>query len=91
MLLLAPLAALAALQLAVCVSSRVNDPRSAQQIGALIVLPLAGLLVLQLTGAVLLTLGTILIIAAGLALFDILLLWIGIRVFERETILTRWR
>ena len=41
-LLLGPLAALAALQLAVCVSSRVNDARSAQQIGALIVLPIAG-------------------------------------------------
>jgi ABC-2 type transport system permease protein len=34
---LGPLAALAALQLAVCVSSRVNDARSAQQIGALII------------------------------------------------------
>ena len=53
--LLGPLAALAALQLAVCVSSRVNDARSAQQIGALIILPLAGLLVGQLTGAVALT------------------------------------
>ncbi len=52
--LLGPLAALAALQLAVCVSSRVNDARSAQQIGALIILPIAGLLVAQLTGSVLL-------------------------------------
>ena len=33
--LLGPLASLAALQLAVCVSSRVNDARSAQQVGAL--------------------------------------------------------
>ena len=48
---LGPLAALAALQLAVCVSSRVNDARSAQQIGALIILPIAGLLVMQLTGS----------------------------------------
>ena len=53
--LLGPLAALAALQLAVCVSSRVNDARSAQQIGALIILPLAGLLVGQLTGTVAVT------------------------------------
>ena len=53
---LGPLAALAALQLAVCVSSRVNDARSAQQIGALIILPISGLLIAQLTGNVLLTL-----------------------------------
>ena len=38
-----------------CVSSRVNDARSAQQIGALIILPISGLLIAQLTGAVLLT------------------------------------
>ena len=48
---LGPLAALAALQLAVCVSSRVNDARSAQQIGVLVILPIAGALVLQLTGS----------------------------------------
>jgi ABC-2 type transport system permease protein len=91
MFLLAPLAALAALQLAVCVSSRVNDARSAQQIGALIVLPLAGLLVLQLLGAVLLTMSLLLLIAAGLILFNLLLLWAGVRLFDRESILTRWR
>ena len=39
--ILGPLAALAAPQLAVCASSRVNDARSAQQIGALIILPIA--------------------------------------------------
>jgi ABC-2 type transport system permease protein len=91
MFLLAPLAALAALQLAVCVSSRVNDPRSAQQIGALVVLPLAGLLVLQLTGAVLLTMTGLVAIAAALALFDVLLMWLAIRIFDRESILTRWK
>jgi ABC-2 type transport system permease protein len=90
MFLLSPLAALAALQLAVCVSSRVNDPRSAQQIGALIVLPLAGLLVLQLTGAVLLTMPLLLVIAAVLAGVNAGLMWLGIRLFDRESILTRW-
>ena len=50
MFLLGPLAALAALQLAVLVSSRVNDARSAQQMGALIILPMAGLLVAAADG-----------------------------------------
>jgi ABC-2 type transport system permease protein len=88
---LGPLAALAALQLAVCVSSRVNDARSAQQIGALVILPIAGLLVAQLTGSVLLTLPMILVIAAALAALDIVLMRVGISLFDRESILTRWK
>jgi ABC-2 type transport system permease protein len=89
--LLGPLAALAALQLAVCVSSRVNDPRSAQQIGALVILPLAVLLVTQLTGAVTLTLPAILVISAGLAVLNASLMRFGIALFDRESILTRWK
>jgi ABC-2 type transport system permease protein len=89
--ILGPLAALAALQLAVCVSSRVNDARSAQQIGALVILPLAGLLVAQLTGAVALTGGWIAVVAVGLAVLNAGLMRIGIALFDRESILTRWR
>jgi ABC-2 type transport system permease protein len=89
--LLGPLAALAALQLAVCVSSRVNDPRSAQQIGALIILPLAALLVTQLTGAVTLTLPVIVTMSAGLAVLNAALMRFGITLFDRESILTRWK
>lgn len=89
--LLGPLSSLAALQLAVCVSSRVNDARSAQQIGALIILPIAGLLVAQLTGNVLLTVPRILIIALVLAAVNVGLLRIGVALFDRESILTRWK
>ena len=88
---LGSLSALAALQLAVCVSSRVNDARSAQQIGALIILPIAGLLVAQLTGNVLLTMPRILLIAAVLVVLNVGLLRIGVAVFDRESILTRWK
>jgi ABC-2 type transport system permease protein len=88
---LGPLAALAALQLAVCVSSRVNDPRSAQQIGALIILPISGLLIAQLTGAVLLTVPVILFLALILAGVNTGLMLVGIALFDRESILTRWK
>jgi len=88
---LGPLAALAALQLAVCVSSRVNDARSAQQIGALIILPIAGLLVMQLTGSFLLTLPVIGFIALLLAGVNAGLMLVGIALFDRESILTRWK
>jgi len=88
---LGPLAALAALQLAVCVSSRVNDARTAQQIGVVIILPIPGLLIGQLMGALTLTGPVIALIAAGLAVLNAGLMWLAIRLFDRETILTRWR
>ena len=88
---LGPLAALAALQLAVCVSSRVNDARSAQQIGALIILPVAGLLVMQLTGNFVLTAPIIAFLALVLACINAALMLLGIALFDRESILTRWK
>ena len=81
----------AALQLAVCVSSRVNDARSAQQIGALIILPIAGLLVLQLTGGVRLTGTVITVLALVLAVLNAGLMRLGVALFDRESILTRWK
>jgi ABC-2 type transport system permease protein len=88
---LGPLAALVALQLAVCVSARVNDVRSAQQIGALVVLPIAGLLVMQLTGSFRLTLPVIALLAAALGILNAILMMAGIALFDRESILTRWK
>jgi ABC-2 type transport system permease protein len=87
---LGPLAALSALQLAVCVSSRVNDSRSAQQIGALVILPVMGLMLAQLFGALVLTGTVIAVIAAALLLLNALLMWVGVILFQREAILTRW-
>ena len=88
---LGPLAALAALQLAVCVSSRVNDARSAQQLGALIILPIAGVLVAQISGTLYLTLPLIGFIALMLLGVNIGLMLIAIAIFDREAILTRWK
>jgi len=89
--LLGPLASLAALQLAVCASSRASDARSAQQLGALVVLPVAGLLVATLFGAVTLTATVIAWIALGLLAANAVLMRVGIALFARESILTRWR
>jgi ABC-2 type transport system permease protein len=88
---LGPLAALAALQMAVCVSSRVNDARTAQQIGVTVLLPVVGLFIGQMLGAFSLTLPMIAAIALGLVLLNIGLLALAVRIFDRETILTRWK
>ena len=89
--LIGPLAAMVALQLAVCVSSRVNDARTAQQLGVFVILPIPALLVAQIFGAVPLTGPVILGIALILLVANAGLMWFAIRLFDRETILTRWK
>jgi ABC-2 type transport system permease protein len=89
--LVGPLASLLSLQLAVCVSSRVNDARSAQQIGALVILPIAGLLIAQVAGVVVLTAWLALAIAAALAGLNLVVLRVAVALFDRESILTRWK
>lgn len=86
-----PLLTLVALLLAVIISSRVNDPRSAQQLGAFVVLPIAGLFVAQLLGQIIVGTRGLLVAASALAALDAVLLWVGVRVFDRERILMRWK
>jgi ABC-2 type transport system permease protein len=89
--LLGPLAALAALQMAVCVSSRVNDARTAQQIGVTVILPIVGLFIGQIAGVFTLTAQVIGLISLALVALNLVLMIVAIRIFDRETILTRWK
>jgi ABC-2 type transport system permease protein len=89
--LIGPLIALVSLLLAVIISSRVNDPRSAQQLGALVVLPITIVFVAQLAGRFVFGPRALLVVAVGLAVLDAVLLWIGVRVFNRERILMKWK
>jgi ABC-type Na+ efflux pump permease subunit len=89
--LVGPAAALVALQAAIVISSRVNDARTAQQFGVLIIVPLAALLVAQFTGTLWLSPSMLAACGAGLLVVWLLLTWISALLFDRETILTRWR
>lgn len=89
--LLGPLVGLATLQVSVIVSSRAGDPRSAQQLASLLVLPITAVFVAQLMGSFVIGAPVLLLAAAGLVLVNAGLLWIGVRVFARETVLTRWK
>lgn len=86
-----PVAALVALQAAIIVSSRVNDARTAQQVGVLIIVPISGLLVAQFIGALWLT--DLFLFLIGLVLLGawVVLVAVSAVLFRRETILTRWR
>jgi len=88
---LAPLFALLAVGMAVIASSRTNDPRAAQQLGAIVILPISGLLSAQVFGLVRLDVSHALLLTLGAGLADLLLLLAAVRLFDRETILTRWR
>jgi ABC-2 type transport system permease protein len=88
---LGPMTSLLALQVGVLVSARVNDPRTAQQFGALFILPLTALFMAQMSGVFVLTMGVGLLILLGLIAAWLLLLLFGIALFEREAILTRWK
>jgi ABC-2 type transport system permease protein len=88
---LGPLIELASLQVSVIVSSRTNDARSAQQLTALLILPITIVFVAQLMGFLAMSMATLLLVSVGLIIVNALLLWVGVQVFQRETILTRWR
>ena len=86
-----PIASLVALQIGVIVSSKVSDPRTAQQYGALLILPLTALFAAQFTGRMTMHVGAILALMLGLGAVWVLLVLFGVAIFEREAILTRWK
>jgi len=86
-----PLLALAAVSVAVMVSSRANDPRVAEQLSMLVILPLLGLFFGQVTGFILINQQLIIWMAFGMAILDIGLLALATQIFQREAILTRWK
>jgi ABC-2 type transport system permease protein len=69
----------------------VNDPRTAQQISAVLVVPVLGLIFGQLAGVVVLGPALALGIGVILAFVAAGALWVATRLFQREVILTRWR
>jgi len=85
-----PLVAVLSLGLGVIVSSRAKDPRTAQQIGVVLILPIMALFIMQMRGFFLLNVQWVLASAVALLALDVIVLKIGARLFERETILTRW-
>ena len=86
-----PLLALLAVCVSLMISSRASDPRVAEQLSALIVLPIILLLIGQSVGLILIDRQVILIMGIIVAIIDVVLVIITVQLFERETILTRWK
>ena len=75
----------------VIVSARVNDPRVAQQIGGIIIVPIIAVTLLQATGTLLVGATGYLVLAAIIFVVSLIGLRVGVALFDREAILTRWR
>lgn len=89
--LLAPLVAATSALVSIAVSSRVNDPRTAQGLAGFLVIPLLGMGISALLGAVTIDVTWVVWGAALVGVIDAGLLALAVRLFSRETILTRWR
>lgn len=88
---LGPLLALAGVNSAVIISSRVTDPRTAQQLSGVVVIPLVLALIGQSMGLFIVN-DTLVLVAIGVCLVaDLVLTWVAIELFDREQILTRWK
>ena len=90
LLVTGPLLAILSVYASVLVSARLADVRAAQQVSAVLVVPIMGLFVLQLFGMVTLSVTVLLGVSAVLLVLDLILIKLGSAVFQREEILTKW-
>jgi len=86
-----PLMAILAVNLSLMISSRVNDPRAAEQISMVVIVPVLGLFFGQMAGLFVLNREIISITAFILVIIDIFIVYLATKVFDREAILTRWK
>lgn len=89
--IIGPLMALSAVSFSIIVSSRVNDPRVAEQVSMIIILPVLAAFFGQMAGIIVLNITFMLASVLVLGLVDVLLVYLSIRLFQRETIITRWK
>jgi ABC-2 type transport system permease protein len=91
MALLSPLLALFSVFSGVIVSSRMNDPRAAQQVTGIFVVPIVAFSLVVLAGKVFLSVPMVILAAAITLVLDCVVLYFAVKLFQRETILTRWK
>jgi ABC-2 type transport system permease protein len=73
------------------VSSRVNDPRAAEQLSMVVIVPVLAVFFGQIAGLFIINRQFVLVAALVLLALDAFLVSLAVRVFQREVILTRWK
>lgn len=89
--LVGPLMAIMAVNFSIMISSRVNDPRVAEQLSMVVIIPVLGFFFGQIAGLFVINQQIILWSAFVLVILDAILVYLAVRLFQRETILTRWK
>jgi ABC-type Na+ efflux pump permease subunit len=90
-LVLAPMVSLLSIGLTVIISSRVKGFREAQQLSAMLVIPIIGLLFGQASGFLILGGRVMLIMSLVVLAIDLVVFRFGLAVFQRENILAKSR
>ncbi|MFC1998439.1 ABC transporter permease subunit [Chloroflexota bacterium] len=91
MLFISPAVALLSLGLGVIISSRSNDPRSAQNWGVFLILPVLFIIIGPIVGTFPISLTSLLVIAFVFTALTIAVFYFGVKIFNRDAILTKWR
>lgn len=86
-----PLLAIATIDLTLMVSSRVNDPRTAEQISMVVIIPVLAAFFAQIAGLFVINKQIVLAVAVVMTVIDIALSYLTIKLFQREVILTKWK
>ena len=89
--LVGPLMSLLSVNFSLMVSSRANDPRTAEQISTVVILPVLLIFLAQISGLFFLNQRIVWIIALATLLLDGVVIYLAVQLFQRETILTRWK
>jgi len=88
---LTPAVAVLSFLLGIIGSSRAKDARSAQNVALFVIFPVFGLIAVQITGVVWFTPLLTIFLGLAISLIDILVLRVAVRLFQRESIVVRWR
>ncbi|MDD5287937.1 MAG: ABC transporter permease subunit [Dehalococcoidales bacterium] len=72
-------------------SSRAKDAKGAQNLVVLVVVPVLALIAIQVTGIIWFTTLSALALALGISIVDLIVLRIAVQLFQRESIVVRWR
>jgi ABC-2 type transport system permease protein len=91
MLVLSPLLALLSVFSGMIASSRLNDPRAAQQVTGIFIVPIIAMSIVVLMGRIFLSVEMVLLASLVTLIVDVIVLYFAVKLFQRETILTRWK
>ncbi|MBN2238762.1 MAG: ABC transporter permease subunit [Dehalococcoidales bacterium] len=89
--IISPAVAFLSFLLGIIGSSRARDHRSAQNLVLFIIFPIFILIALQVTGVIWFTPVMIVVFGLALCIVDLLVLRIAVSLFQRESIIIRWR